>query len=84
MQTKTAKRNREIIPEIIRQLEAGEVIIIPTETTYALVAHAFNREALMKISRLKYGDAPQPLGLFTRKERVIKISYTKFLKMRYL
>lgn len=73
MHTQTAKRDRAIIPEIIRQLEAGEVIILPTETTYALVAHAFNREALVKIPRLKYWDAPQPLALFTRKERADEV-----------
>lgn len=73
MQTRTAKKNREIIPEIIRHLEAGEVIILPTDTTYALVAHAFNQEAIVQIPKLKYWDAPQPLALFTRKEKADEV-----------
>lgn len=73
MQTKVAERSKNIVPEIINRLENGEVIILPTATTYALVAHGNNPEALTKIPTLKYWDAPQPLSFFTRLEKASEI-----------
>lgn len=69
MQTKTAKRSLELVPEIIRRLEAGEIIILPTDTSYALVGHAFNQQALAEIQKLKRWNSPQPLAIFTRQEK---------------
>ncbi|MEC4988709.1 MAG: L-threonylcarbamoyladenylate synthase [Oscillatoria sp. PMC 1068.18] len=71
--TVTAKKSLDLVPEIIRLLEAGEVIILPTDHTYAFVAHAFNREGLSKIRTLKQWDTPSPLGIFTIQEKAEEV-----------
>jgi tRNA A37 threonylcarbamoyladenosine synthetase subunit TsaC/SUA5/YrdC len=38
------KESLNLVPEIMQVLEAGEVAILPTDTSYALVANAFNPE----------------------------------------
>jgi tRNA threonylcarbamoyl adenosine modification protein (Sua5/YciO/YrdC/YwlC family) len=69
MQTKIVKESLNLVPEIMQVLEAGEVAILPTDTSYALVANAFNPEGLAKIARLKGWQMPKPLVLLTRKEK---------------
>ncbi|MBZ8181907.1 L-threonylcarbamoyladenylate synthase [Oscillatoria salina] len=73
-QTVTAKKSLDLVPEIIRLLEAGEVIILPTDNTYAFVAHAFNPEAVTKLRSLKEWDMPSPLGIFSTKEKAEEVA----------
>lgn len=73
MRTKTAKRRKELIPEIVERLQSGEVIILPTDTIYALVADANNPEAVARLKKLKLSSVPQPLTIFTRKERASEV-----------
>ncbi len=55
------RADKSNIPSVIQKLEAGEVIIIPTETVYGLAADGACEEALEKIRRLKGGDPGKPL-----------------------
>lgn len=75
MLTQIVKKNSRIVPEIIQRLEAGEVIILPTATTYALVANANNPTAVAQIAHLKHWHTPHPLAIFTRKERAAEVMH---------
>jgi tRNA threonylcarbamoyl adenosine modification protein (Sua5/YciO/YrdC/YwlC family) len=75
MQTQIAQKSSQIILEIIQRLEAGEVIILPTATTYALVANANNPQAVSQVADLKHWRTSQPLALFTRKERAAEVMH---------
>lgn len=68
MQTKIAKRDSNLIPEIAQRLQAGEVIILPTDTVYAFVADAYNLDAVNRLKKLKKLNHPQPMALFSRQE----------------
>lgn len=68
VQTKVVPRSPKIIPEIIQWLEAGEVIVLPTDTTYALVANALLPEAVAQFEQLKGKGSPQPYAMFLRQE----------------
>lgn len=68
MQTKIAKRDSSLIPEIAQRLQAGEVIILPTDTVYAFVVDAYNRDAVNRLKKLKNLERPQPMALFCRQE----------------
>jgi len=72
MQTRVAQQNRGLVPEIIERLEAGEVIILPTATVYALVFKADLPDAIARVAELKRGSSPQPYAIFTRKEYASK------------
>lgn len=69
MLTEVRSKNGVSFPELVRRLEAGEVIIVPTDTTYAFIAHAFISKAVERIMALKRWKTPQPLGVFTCKEK---------------
>lgn len=74
MQTQTAKRSPNLIPEIVERLKAGEVIILPTDHVYALVANAYDPDAVDKLKKLKLSDSPQPLTILTRQEKASEIA----------
>jgi L-threonylcarbamoyladenylate synthase len=69
MLTEIRLKNSHLFPEIVQRLEAGEVIVVPTDTTYAFIAHAFIPRAIERIMTLKRWPTPQPLGVFTCKEK---------------
>ncbi|AFY69439.1 SUA5/yciO/yrdC domain protein [Thalassoporum mexicanum PCC 7367] len=73
MQTKTAKRSSNLIPEIARYLAAGEVVVLPTDTVYALVADAFNPDAVAKLKQLKQITHLQPMTVLTHQEKAAQI-----------
>ncbi|ACK70976.1 SUA5/yciO/yrdC domain protein [Gloeothece citriformis PCC 7424] len=66
----TAQRSINLVREIEDFLEAGEVIILPTDISYILVAHAFKPRAIAKIAQLKGWNSPQPLILLTNRKKV--------------
>lgn len=41
------------IEEIVKQIEAGETVIVPTDTVYAIVCDALNQKAISELCRLK-------------------------------
>ena len=73
MNSQVAKINRNLIPEIESRLKAGEVIILPTDTVYALVANGEDTEAVTRLRQIKAFSSPQPLGVFTRKEKAEQV-----------
>lgn len=70
MATQTAQRSPKLVNNIQNILESGELVIVPTEVSYIIVAHAFKPRAIRKIAQLKRWNAPQPLVLLTRREKV--------------
>jgi len=67
--TKIAQPSLNLVPEIISLLESGQLIVLPSDTTYAIVAHGENQQALSKIAQLKQWSTPQPLVILTREEK---------------
>ncbi len=45
--------NKEIVSHAVKTLVRGGVLVIPTETAYALVADATNKQAVQKIYKIK-------------------------------
>jgi L-threonylcarbamoyladenylate synthase len=74
MKTQTAQRSAALFPKIRQRLERGEVIILPTATTYALVANAYNDEAVAELARLKRWRLPQPKAILTRLDRADEVA----------
>ena len=73
MSSQVVKRSRNLVPKIKNSLKAGEVIILPTDTVYALVANGDDTEAVTRLRQLKAFPSPQPLSLFTRKEKAEEV-----------
>lgn len=68
-QTRSAKPSLDLVPEMIELLESGEVVILPTDTSYVIAAHAFNRDGIAKIGQLKGWTELKPLALLMRREQ---------------
>ncbi len=73
MNSQVVKLNRNLIPEIKSRLQAGEVIILPTDTVYALVAKGNDTEAVTRLRQIKAFSSAQPLGVFTCKEKAEQV-----------
>ncbi len=73
MNNQVVKLNRNLIPEIKSRLKKGQVIILPTDTVYALVAHGNDTEAVTKLRQIKMFSSSQPLAVFTRKEKAKEV-----------
>lgn len=73
MNSQVVKLDRNLISEIKSRLQAGEVIILPTDTVYALVANGNDTEAVTRLRQIKNFTSPQPLGIFTRKEKAEQV-----------
>lgn len=54
----------DIFEKVVSALEAGNVVAIPTDTVYGLVADATNKEAVQKIFELKKRSPEKALGIF--------------------
>lgn len=83
--TTVAQKSPKLIPEIIDRLKKGEVIILHTDTTYALIANAEETAAVEKIFSLKQGTTSQPMALLTREDKaeqffVVNQYFQQFLK----
>ena len=66
--TTVVQKSANIVSEIIERLNAGDPMILHTDTTYALIANAYNEEAIHYIFDIKKGTTPQPMALFTRED----------------
>ena len=49
------------ILELVKRIQQGQLLAIPTETVYGLAANAFDEQALKKIYRLKNRPENHPL-----------------------
>ncbi|MDR2007396.1 MAG: L-threonylcarbamoyladenylate synthase, partial [Alphaproteobacteria bacterium] len=52
----------ENISLCVQKLQDGEIVAIPTDTVYGLVANAYNSEAIAKIYQYKNRPADKPLA----------------------
>ncbi|HEX9750651.1 MAG TPA: L-threonylcarbamoyladenylate synthase [candidate division Zixibacteria bacterium] len=52
------------VPRIVGHLKRAAVVVLPTETQYALAVDAFNIAAVQSVLRLKGRDAGNPLSIF--------------------
>jgi tRNA threonylcarbamoyl adenosine modification protein (Sua5/YciO/YrdC/YwlC family) len=68
-ETRKLKLSDDIIPEIGKHLEEGNVALLPSSNTYGFFANALNERAVKEIYRLKGRGAEKPLGLYINKER---------------
>ncbi|HEB83640.1 MAG TPA: threonylcarbamoyl-AMP synthase, partial [Bacteroidetes bacterium] len=50
-----------LVRELVKRLERGEVLLLPTDTVYGLHASARNRTAVQRIRRIKGIEADRPL-----------------------
>ncbi len=73
MLSQVVKLSRNLVPEINNRLKAGQVIILPTDTVYALVANGEDTGAVTRLRQIKAFSSPQPLGVFTRKEKAEQV-----------
>ncbi len=73
MNSQVVQLNRNLIPEIKSRLKAGEVIILPTDTVYALVANGKDIEAVTRLRQIKAFSSPQPLAVLTRQEKAEEV-----------
>jgi L-threonylcarbamoyladenylate synthase len=53
----------DIIERTVAALEAGEIVVLPTDTVYGLAAAAFGAEPARRLYRLKGRDEIQPTAL---------------------
>jgi|GEM_PF-1630236 len=69
--SKIAQELLNLVPKIQQYLAAGEVVILPTEMMYILVANAWQPQAITKIYQLKkWKPLQQPLTLLTNEQKV--------------
>ena len=62
MQTKKVLPTEENLLKCCELLKKGEVLAVPTETVYGLVADSFNKEAVLKIFEIKKRSLKKPLS----------------------
>lgn len=53
------------------QLRAGNLAVVPTDTVYALVAHAFDPDATRRLLRVRGAGRNRPLTILIRSERQV-------------
>lgn len=69
MVSQVIKLGNNLVPKIESRLKAGEVIILPTDTVYALVANGEDTEAVNRLRQIKAFPSPQPLAILTCQEK---------------
>lgn len=74
MPAQIIQQSEKVISEIIQRLQDGEVVILPSDTTYALVVNGRDDRAMRKVMELKGWNVPQPLAIFTRKEKANEVA----------
>ena len=60
---------RTVVKSAVKELQAGEVVALPTETVYGLAADAFNAEAVAKIFEVKERPKFDPLIVHVARNR---------------
>ncbi|HOW28363.1 MAG TPA: L-threonylcarbamoyladenylate synthase [Elusimicrobiota bacterium] len=58
---KTVSNRRGAVQESARILSEGGLVVVPTDTVYGIAAHAFRREAIERIYRLKDRHHRKPI-----------------------
>ena len=61
---KILQLSKNSVQEIVKMLDAGELVIIPSDTVYGLIADATNKRAVEKLYRFKERVAGKPVSVF--------------------
>lgn len=63
---------KSVIEEIKKALRRGEIIVLPTDTVYALVCDARNKTSVRRIFKIKKRVLEKPIGIFVRDIKMAK------------
>lgn len=80
---------QEILDKIVSNLNAGKIVVLPTETVYTFAVDATNEKAIEKVYELKGREFTKPLHVVVINikdaENYVQISYTaKILAQHFL
>jgi tRNA threonylcarbamoyl adenosine modification protein (Sua5/YciO/YrdC/YwlC family) len=73
-QVQTAKSDLKAVPTIINHLEQDEIVLLPMDTVYILVAHGKRPRAIAALRALKQFNQDQPLAILSRSDRVQEVA----------
>jgi tRNA threonylcarbamoyl adenosine modification protein (Sua5/YciO/YrdC/YwlC family) len=73
-QAQILKPSLNIVPTIINHLERDEVVLLPMETIYTLVAHGGRPKAIAALRDFKKFGQHQPLAILTRGDRAGEVA----------
>lgn len=60
------------IKEVAESINRGEVVILPTDTVYGIVANALNEKAVSKIYEIKKRDKKKPMNILVSNIEMIR------------
>ncbi len=66
METLQLPQSKDEVSLIVKYLQEGKVLVVPTDTVYGLVCDATNEEAVEKIFSIKKREKSKPLLVFVR------------------
>lgn len=69
-------KNKKVFSSIIQRLQAGEIIVYPTETAYGLGCDPKNKHALQRIYDIKRRDASKLLPLIASSTWAVRKYFT--------
>lgn len=61
----------ETVARVSEQLRAGDLVVLPTDTIYAVVAQAFDQDATRRLLRARGAGRNRPLTVLVRSERQV-------------
>jgi len=61
---KVLKLSQKLLNDVVKETEAGGVLICPTDTVYGFVADTGNKKAVEKIFKIKKRPKSKPLAVF--------------------
>lgn len=67
-----AMPEKTLIAEAARVIRSGGVVIVPTETFYALAVDPFQKQAVLKVFRIKSRDEKKPLPLISSSRAAVR------------
>lgn len=85
----SSKNLKEVVRIITESIRRGEVIILPTDTVYGLIADAKNEKAVKRIFEIKGRETQKTLSIFVKDIKMAKdLAFVnkrqeKFLKMSW-
>lgn len=82
---KTIKISKTALNEAIKVINAGGVVVCPSDTVYGLIADATNKKAVEKIFKIKKRPKTKPLGVFVKDiEMVKKLAFIDIKQEKFL
>ncbi len=69
---KIVKINKKVLDEVVQVINAGQIIIFPTDTVYGFLVDAENKKAVNKIYKIKKRSKTKPLPVFVKDFKMAK------------